>query len=99
MQADTIFATDLLSYGHVVPKPADQSKCSFKYPGGSNSPNLVPTITQTTRTGSLSLVADQTSAPVVFLPVKFGDLAVSAWIDSVATYNFLVASPPPKLRD
>ena len=99
MQADTTFATDLLIYGHVVPKSADQHKCSFGCLGGSNAPNLVPNITQTTQTGSLSLVADQTSAPVVFLPVKFGDLAVSALIDSGATYNFLAASLLPKLRD
>ena len=97
MQADTSFATDLLIYGHVAPKSADQCKCSFGYPGGSNAPNLVPNVTQTHQSSSLSLVADQTSAPVVFLPVKFGDLAVSALLDSGAMHNFLIASLLPKL--
>ena len=58
MQADTTFAADLLTFGYVVPKSEDQPKCSFGYPGGSNAPNLVPSITQTTQTGSLSLVAE-----------------------------------------
>ena len=58
MQADTTFATDLPIFGHVVPKSADQPKCSFGCPGGSNAPNLVPNVTQTTQTGSLSLVAE-----------------------------------------
>ena len=57
MQADTTFATDLPTFGHVAPKSADQPKYSFGCPGGSNAPNLVPNITQTTQTGSLSLVA------------------------------------------
>ena len=74
MQAENTFATDLLIFGHVAPKSADQPKCSFGCPGGSNAPNLVPNVTQTTRTSSLSLFADQTSAPVMFLPVKFSDL-------------------------
>ena len=99
MMADTTFATDLLTYGHVVPKSADQLKCSFGYPWGSNAPNLVPNITQTHQTGSLSLVAEQTSAPVVFFPVKFGDLAVSALLDSGAMHNFLANSLLPKLKD
>ena len=99
MRADTTFATDLLTYGHVAPKSADQRKCSFGCPGCSSAPNLVPNATQTSHTGSLSLVAEQTSAPVVFLPVKFGDLAVSALIDSGATHNFLAASLLTKLRD
>ena len=58
MQADTTFATDLLTFGHVAPKSADQPKCSFGCPGGSNVPNLVPNVTQTTQTGSLSLVSE-----------------------------------------
>ena len=82
-----------------MPKSADQRKCSFGCPGGSNAPNLVQNITQIHQTGSLSLVADQTSALVVFLPVKFGDLAVSALIDSGAIHNFLAASLLPKLQD
>ena len=57
----------------------------------------MPNATQTPQTGSLSLVSEQTSAPVVFLPVKFGDLAVSAMIDSGATHNFLTTSLLPKL--
>ena len=99
MHVDTTFATDLYTFGHVAPKSADQPKCSFGCHGGSNAPNLVPNITQTTQTGSLSLVADQNSALVVFLPVKFGDLAASAVIDSGATHKFLAASLLPKLRD
>ena len=82
-----------------MPKSADQPKCSFGCPGGSNAPNLVPNITKTTQTGISSLVADRTSAPVVFFPVKFGDLAVSALIDSGAMHDFLAASLLPKLRD
>ena len=70
MQADITFATDLLIYGHVAPKSADQHKCSFESSGGSSAPNLVLNTTPTPQTGSLSLVAKQTSALVVFLPVK-----------------------------
>ena len=92
MQADTTFATDLFIYRHVAPKSSDQCKCSFGYPGGSNAPNLVPNATPTPQTGSLSLVSNQTSALIVFLPVKFGDLAVFALINSGATHNFLAAS-------
>ena len=99
MQVDTTFAIDLLTYRHVVPKSADQCKCSFEYPGGSSAPNLVPNATQTPQTGSLSLVTEQTSALVVFLPAKFGDLAVFALVDSRAMHNFLAASLLPKLRD
>ena len=51
------------------------------------------------QTSSLSLIAEQTSAPVVFLPEKFGNLAVSALIDSEAMYNFLATSILPKLQD
>ena len=57
----------------------------------------MPKATLTPQTGSLSLVAEQTFDPVVFLPVKFSDLAVSALIDSGATYSFLTASLLPKL--
>ena len=99
MQADTTFAADLPTFKHAAPKSADQSKSSFGCAGGSNAPNLVPNITQTTQTGSLSLVAEQYSAPVVFLFVKFGDLAVFALLDSGVTHNFLAASLLPKLRD
>ena len=99
MQVDTTFATELLIYGHVVPKSADQCKCSFGCLGGSNAPNLVPNITQTPQTSSLSLVAKQTYAPVVFLPVTFSELAISALIDFGATHNFFAASLPTKLRD
>ena len=59
----------------------------------------MPLTTPTPQTGSLSLFGEQTSAPVVFLPVKFNDLAVSALIDSGAMYNYLAASLLPKLRD
>ena len=55
--------------------------------------------TPTPQTGSLSLVDEQTSAPFVFWPVKFGDLAVSALINSGAIYNFFAASLLHKLRD
>ena len=82
-----------------MPKSVDQCKCSFESPRGSSVPNLVPNATPTPQTGILSLVTEQTSAPVVFLPVQFGDLAVSALIDSGATYNFLAGSILPKLRD
>ena len=59
MQADTTFATDLPTFGHVVPKSVQISpSVSFGCPGGSNAPNLVPIVTQTTQTGSLSLVAE-----------------------------------------
>ena len=92
MQADTTFATDLLIYGHAVPKSANQCKCSFECHGGRSAPNLVPNATQTPQNGSLSLVAEQITALVVFLPVKFDDLAVSALIDSGATHHFLTTS-------
>ena len=59
----------------------------------------MPKATQTPQNGSLSLVAEQTSALVVFLPVKFSDLAVSALIDSGVTHGFLAASLLPKLQD
>ena len=99
MQTDTTFSTDIPIYRHVALKSADQPRCIFESSGGSNACNLVPNAIPTPQTGSLSLVAEQTSAPVVFLPVKFGDLAVFALIDSGATYKFLVDSLLPKLRD
>ena len=99
MQANTTFTTDLLIYGHVVPKSTDQPKCIFESFGGSNAPNLVPNTNPTPQTGSLSLVTGQASAPVVFLPVKFGDLAASALTDSGAMHNFLTASLLTKLQD
>ena len=99
MQADTTFATDLLTYGHVVPNLKIMQVHFWMSSGGSNAPNLVPNATPTPQTGSLSLVAEQTSAPVVFLTVEFGDLAVSALIDSRAMHDFLADSLLPKLRD
>ena len=99
MQADTTFATNLLTYGHVVPKSANQCKCSFECLRGCNAPNLVPNATQTPQTGSLSLVAEKTSTLLVFFPVKFGDLAVSTLINSGATHNFLAVSLLTKLQD
>ena len=59
----------------------------------------MPNATQPPQTDSLSLVAEKTSAPVVFLLAKFGDLAVYALVDSGAMHNFLAASLLPKLRD
>ena len=97
MQADTPFTPDLLTYGHVVPNTAEQHRSSFESPGGSSTPSLVPNVTPTPQTGSLSLVNGQTSAPFVFLPVKFGDLAVSFLVNSGAMHNFLAASLLPKL--
>ena len=97
MQANTTFATYLPTYGHVAPKSAEQRRSNFKYFGSGSAPSLVPIATPTPQIGSLGLVSGQISAPVVFLPVKFGDLAVSALLDSGATYNFLAASLLPKL--
>ena len=68
--------------GMLRPNLQISASAVLSLPGGSSAPNLVPNATQTPQTGSLSLVAEQTSAPVVFFPVKFGDLAVSALIDS-----------------
>ena len=59
----------------------------------------MPNATSTPQTSNLSLVDEQTSAPFVFLPVKFGDLAVSALVDSGAMHKFLTVSLLPKLRD
>ena len=99
MQARTFFAPNLLTYGHVEPNTAGQRRCSFESLGGSSAPNLVPNATPTLQTGSLSLVDEQTSALFMLLPVQFGDLAVSALIDSGAKHNFFTASLLPKLRD
>ena len=57
----------------------------------------MPNATPTPQTGSLRLVNEQTSAHFVFLPVKFGDLVVSALVDSGAMHNFLATSLLPKL--
>ena len=99
MQADTTFATDLPTYEHVAPKTAEQRRSKFEHSGSGSAPSWVPIATPTPQIGSLGLVSEKTSAPVVFLPVKFGDLAVSALIDSGATHNFLAASLLSKLRD
>ena len=69
MQADTTFATDQLTYGHVLLNTAEQRRSNFESPGGSSAPNLVLNATQTPQTGSLSLVSEQTFALIVFLPV------------------------------
>ena len=97
MQAGTPFAPDPLIYGHVKPNIVEQCRCSFRSPGGSSTPSSVPNATPTPQTSSLSLVDEQTSAPFMFLPVQFGDLAVSALVDFGAIHNFLVASFLPKL--
>ena len=99
MQAGTAFATDLLTYGHVVPNTAEQLRSNFEHPGSGSAPSSVPIATLTPQSGSLGLVGEQTSAPVVLLPVQFSDLAVSALIDSRTIHNFLAASLLPKLRD
>ena len=99
MQASTPFATDLLKYGHVTPNTAEQRRSSFESPGGSSAPSSVPIATPTPHTGSLSLVDEQNSALFVFLPVKFGDLAVSAMVDYGAIYNLLATTLLPKLQD
>ena len=100
MQADTLFSPDLLIYGHVEPNTAEQCRCSFESPGGSSAPHSVANATPTPQTGSLSLIdaADFCSFHV-FLPVQFGDLAVSTLVNSGAMHNFLAASLLPKLRD
>ena len=99
MQAGTPFAPDLLMYGHVEPNTTEQCRCSFESPGGSSAPSSVPNATLTPQTGSLSLVDKHTSAPFVFLPVQFGDFAVSTLVDSGAMHSFFAASLLPKLRD
>ena len=99
MQADTTFSTDLLTFGYVMPKSGDHPKCIFESYGGSKAPTLMPNATPTPQTGSLSLISEETSAPVVFLPVKFSDLAASALIDSGAMHNFLADSFLSKLPD
>ena len=99
MQADTIFATDLLTFGHVVPKSSDHPKCIFEHSGSGDAPSSVPIATPTPHTGSLSLVDEHNSALFVFLPVKFDDLAVSAMVDYGAIYNLLATTLLPKLQD
>ena len=69
----------------------------FEHSGSSSSPSLVPIATPTPQIGSLGLFGEQISALVVFLPVKFGDLAVSSLLDSGATYDFLATSLLPKI--
>ena len=59
----------------------------------------MPIATPTPQIGSFGLVYGQISAPVVFLLVKFGDLAVSALLDSGPTHDFLAPSLLLKLRD
>ena len=98
MQADITFATDLPIYGHIVPKTAEQRRRKLEHSGSGSVPNWVPIATPTPQIGSLGLVGEQTSA-LVFLPVKFGDLAVFALVDSGATSNFLAASLLPKLQN
>ena len=85
MQTDTTFATDLPIYGHVVPQTAKQCGSNFEHSGSGSAPSSVPIATPNPQTGSLSLVAEKASDPVVFLPVKYGDLAVSALINFGAT--------------
>ena len=92
MWADTTFATDLPTYGHVLTKTAEQRRNKFEHSGSSSAPNWVLIATPIPQIGSLGLVGEKTSAHVVFLPVKFCDLAVSAQIDSGATHKFPAAS-------
>ena len=64
MQAKHLLLPLICLYmGMFAPKSSDQCKCSFECPGGSNAPNSVPNAPQTTQTGSLSLIDEQTSAP------------------------------------
>ena len=58
MQADATVATNLLTFGHVSLKSADQPKCIFEFSGGSNAPTLVPNTIPSPQNGSLSLVAE-----------------------------------------
>ena len=99
MQAGTLFAHDLLMYGHVDSNTAEQRRCSFESSGGISAPSSVPNASPTPQNGSLGLVDEQTSAHFVFLPVKFGDLIVSALVDSGAMHNSLPDSCLPKLQD
>ena len=70
MQADTTFATDLLTYGHVAPNTAEQRRSNFEHSGSGTAPSSVPIAIPTPHIGSLGLVGNQTSAPVVFLTVN-----------------------------
>ena len=97
MQVDTTFATVLLTFWHIAPKSADQPKCIFEHSGSGSAPSSVPIATPTPQIGSLGLVGEQISAPVVFLSLKFGGLAVSTLIDSGAIHNLLASSLLPKL--
>ena len=45
------------------------------------------------------MVDEQTSAPFMFLPVLFGELAVFALVDFGAMHNFLAASLLLQLQD
>ena len=99
MQAGTPFAPDLFKYKHVVPNTAEQRRSSFESPGSGSAISSVPIACLAPQTGSLSLGDEHTSTPVVFLPVQFSDLAVSALIDSGAMHKFLVASLLLKLSD
>ena len=99
MQAGTSFAMICLNMGMFYPILKRSAGAGFESPGGSSAPSLVPNATPTPWISSLSLVNEQTSDLFVFLPVQFGDLAVSALVDSGAIYNFLAASLLPKLRD
>ena len=98
MQSGTPFATDLPKYGRIAPNTAKQRRSGFESPRSSSAPNSVPNATLTSKTGSLSLAEEQTSACFMFLPVQFGDLVVSALVDFGAMHNFFEASLLPKLR-
>ena len=77
----------------------EQCRCRFESLGGSSAPHLVANATPTPQSSSLNLVYKQTAAPFMFLPVQFGDLAVSTLLNSGAIHNFLAASLLHKLRD
>ena len=59
----------------------------------------MPNATPTLQTGGLSLVDKQIFALFVFLPLQFGDLAISGLVDSGAIHNFLATSLLLKLLD
>ena len=58
----------------------------------------MPNTVATDKPATLSSIDEQTSAPFVPLPVKFGEHAVSALVDSRATHNFIAASLFQKLQ-
>ena len=66
MQADTTFATDLPTYGHIIPKTPEQRRSNFEHSGSGSAPSLVPIATPTTQISSLGLVGEHISALVVF---------------------------------